>query len=69
LPQQVTAAQAYLAGEGVQVDEIRQAQLPDIGISGTPTLMMINSTGLVQNVWFGKLPDNVEKEVLAKISH
>lgn len=64
-PQQVDAAQTYLKNEGVQVDEVRQAQLPDIGISGTPTLLLINDVGVVKDVWIGKLPEKSEKEVLA----
>ena len=64
-PQETTAAEAYLKSEGVQVDEIRQAQLPDIGIGGTPTLLLINNAGVVKDVWVGKLPDSAEKEVLA----
>jgi hypothetical protein len=67
LPQPIPAAQEYLKNEGVQVDEIRQAALPDVGITGTPTLLMVSDAGLVKNVWIGKLPENTEKEVLAKV--
>lgn len=64
-PQENAAAAAYLKNEGVQVDEIRQAQLTDIGINGTPTLLLINEAGVVKDVWIGKLPDKDEKQVLA----
>jgi Redoxin len=64
-PQDNAAAEAYLKNEGVQVDEIRQAHLTDIGINGTPTLLLINDAGVVKDVWEGKLPGKSEKEVLA----
>jgi hypothetical protein len=64
-PQEPAAAEAYLKSEGVQVDEIRQAQLTNIGINGTPTLLLINEAGVVKDVWIGKLPGKDEKEVLA----
>lgn len=65
-PQPVAAAQEYLNNQGIHVDEVRQAILPDLGISGTPTVLLVGDTGVVQNVWFGKLPGNVEKEVLVR---
>lgn len=64
-PEEPAAAEAYLKNEGVQVDEVRQAQLTDIGINGTPTLLLINEAGVVRDVWIGKLPDKDEKKVLA----
>lgn len=67
LPQSIDASKAYLAGEGVEVNDIRQAQLPELKISGTPTLVLIDSKGVVKGVWLGKLPPEVEKEVLAKV--
>ena len=68
LPQPVNDAQAYLKGELVEVDEIRQASLSDLQVRGTPTLLIIDDKGLVKNAWTGKLPDSVEKEVLAKLA-
>lgn len=65
-PEQANAAEAYLKEKGIQVDEVRQAALPEIGISGTPTLLIVGDKGVVQHVWVGKLPDETEKEVLAK---
>jgi len=67
LPQPPAEAEAYLKGEGVAVDEIRQATLPDLEISGTPTLLIVDRSGRVRNVWPGKLPGEKEDEVMAKL--
>lgn len=67
LPQAGDTARSYLANLDVGVDEMRHASLPDIGISGTPTLLLVTDQGVVQNVWVGQLPAQAEKEVLGKI--
>ena len=68
LPQEIAASQSYLTGEGVTVDEVRQAQLSDLRVDGTPTLVIVDGNGIVKKVWYGKLPSNKEKEVLDEIS-
>jgi H+/gluconate symporter-like permease len=67
LPQSQEEAEAYLSGEGVVVDEIRQYPLSQLEISGTPTLLMIDARGTVKQVWLGKLQPNQEKDVMAKL--
>jgi len=67
LPQTVNEAQAYLAGKGFRVDEVRQSSLLALEITGTPTLLLIDGQGKVERVWFGKLPPEKEKDVLAKL--
>jgi hypothetical protein len=68
LPQSQAEAQAYLAGEGVSVDEIRQAPLSDLDIAGTPTLVLVDQVGVVKHVWLGKLPSEEEAEVVTTLS-
>jgi len=67
LPQAVNEAQSYLKNEGVTVDEVRQGSFSELQISGTPTLLLLDNSGVVKSVWFGKLPAEKEKEVLAKL--
>lgn len=67
LPQTPTEAQAYLGGEGVSVDEIKQSDLPTLEVSGTPTLLLVDHTGAVKRVWVGKLPDTKENEVMSTL--
>ncbi len=68
LPQPQAEAQAYLAGEGVNVDEIRQAPLSDLDIGGTPTLVLVDQVGVVKHVWLGKLPSATEEDVVTTLS-
>jgi len=65
-PQPVAAAEEYMKKLGVEFDEVRQASLSGLEISGTPTLLFIDNGGLVRNVWIGKLPTGSEQEILAK---
>lgn len=67
LPQPVNEAKAYLQGESVAVDEVKQASFAGLQVSGTPTLLIIDDKGIVKNVWYGKLADSGEKEVLATL--
>jgi hypothetical protein len=67
LPQPVDEGRRYLAMLGVSVDEIKEAALASIDVRGTPTLMMVNSDGMVVNKWEGKLESEQEREVLSRM--
>jgi len=67
LPQSPAEAESYLKNEGVVVDEVRQAQLHDIEVGGTPTLLLVDGSGVVRNVWVGKLASDGEQEVISKL--
>jgi hypothetical protein len=61
----------YLEDLGVEVDSIVNASLSDIHVSATPTLVLVDRSGRVSNVWVGKLDSNRENEVIQRafISH
>ena len=65
-PQFVTApiAKRYLQDRGLHVDEVKQLFLEDMGISGTPTLMLLDDAGTILDAWLGKLPRREEDEVI-----
>ena len=63
-PQIPEEAQAYLRAEEVQVDDIKHADFQSLQIGGTPTLLLVDSNGVVQKVWLGRLSEAKEKEVL-----
>ncbi len=67
LPQNTAEARNYLGGLGVQVDEVLQAPLDSIAVSGTPTLMLVSRDGTVIRTWLGKLSPDLEKEVLFSV--
>jgi hypothetical protein len=65
LPQEVSQGQTYLGKLGVVVDEVRQSTLGAIGVSGTPTLLLVDNKGAVKQSWLGKLSPDKETEVLS----
>lgn len=67
LPQPIDEGKRYLEKLGVSVDEIKQASLSSIDVRGTPTLLLVNSDGVVVNTWVGKLQVAGEAEVLGKM--
>lgn len=68
LPQPVTEARQYLAGEGVHVDQIKQAALGTIGVRGTPTMLLVDEAGTVTNVWVGELQPDRQNQVLSVLT-
>ncbi|HEV7798387.1 MAG TPA: hypothetical protein VGO73_09540 [Pyrinomonadaceae bacterium] len=68
LPQPVSDGRKYLNGLGVSIDDIKQLS-PDaaIRIRGTPTLLLVDSAGVVTGEWVGKLPPEKEAEVLSRL--
>jgi|ERR1700741_4478753 len=56
----------YLNELGVAVDGIVNASLADIHVSATPTLVLVDRSGRVSNVWVGKLDSNRENEVIQR---
>lgn len=68
LPQAVEDGRQYLNKLGVSVSELVQAPLASLNVSGTPTLVLINNTGTIQDLWAGKLSDGQTERVLARIA-
>jgi hypothetical protein len=67
LPGSIPDSQVYLNRENVNVDEIRQTDLRLIGVRGTPTLLLVNSEGLITQTWVGKLSAERESEVISAL--
>jgi thioredoxin-related protein len=66
-PQEADAAKAFLDSLGVSVRDIRQAPLNALGVSGTPTILLLDNTGLITEAWLGRLDPEREAEVLRQI--
>jgi hypothetical protein len=64
LPQTVDESRKYLDEEGVRVDDVRQATLDSIQVTGTPTLLLVDKAGTVPGVWVGKLEPSQQDDVL-----
>jgi hypothetical protein len=67
LPQPVTEGEQYLSNGGVHVDDVKQLPLNSLGVTGTPTLLLINDAGVVTDMWVGKLQPDQETKVLAAV--
>lgn len=67
LPQPVPEGKQYLDEIGVNIADVRQVFPNQVKVSGTPTLILVNDTGVATHVWSGKLPPEVESQVLSKL--
>lgn len=67
LPQSIEESQRYLGQNGVAVSEVKQASPAAIGVRGTPTLIIVDSSGAVVDSWVGKLPPDKETEVVNRL--
>jgi hypothetical protein len=68
LPQSVEESTKYLHEHGIKVDQVLSASLTSIGVTATPTLMMVSENGVVFDSWRGKLNDDRQNELLAKLA-
>ena len=66
-PQPVEDSRNYLNKLGVSVSDVVQSSLSSVGVSGTPTLLLIDSEGSVTDSWVGKLSDSEAAKVIAQI--
>lgn len=64
LPQDRDSARAYLERLGVSVDEMLQSDLSNMGVRGTPTLVLVKNDGVVRDTWLGKLSPQDEEKLI-----
>jgi hypothetical protein len=69
VPEETPNANDYPKELAIVVDEIRQTSMAKAKIAGTPTLVLVNSAGVVEKVWPGKLSSSQEKEVVDYLGH
>ena len=67
LPQSKDEASDYLQRSGIAIEDVRRANFASLHVEGTPTLILADSAGIAQRVWFGKLSPDQEQEVLTSI--
>lgn len=66
-PQSATESREYLAKQDVKIDELQQAAPVSMGVRGTPTLILVDSKGVVIQSWDGVVRPDLESEVLASM--
>lgn len=67
LPDNLTSSKSFLSSHQIHVDEISQAQLSDLGVDGTPTLLLVDNRGKVKHEWVGLLNPDAERQVISQI--
>lgn len=68
LPQTIDVAKEHLKSLNVNINDVYNTQLKSIGVTATPTLLLVDESGIVSEMWKGKLSDDKETEVLNKLS-
>lgn len=63
-PEPLPTTRAYFDSLGVSIEKVSQADFRSIGVVGTPTILRVNSSGVVTNAWIGQLDSKQEAEVL-----
>jgi hypothetical protein len=67
LPQEEAEGNKYLNELKVPVEEVLQLKPDSIAVSGFPTIILVNSRGIVEEAWVGQLPSDQESEVLSRL--
>ncbi len=67
LPDKVEVGRQYLSELAVPVEEVRQASPQALGAPGTPTLLLVDGSGVITDSWVGRLPPDKEDEVLSRL--
>lgn len=66
-PHGVDEGRQYLNELRVSIPDVRQASLALLGVTGTPMLILVNDSGVVESTWVGQLPPDQETEILSRL--
>jgi hypothetical protein len=67
LPQTVSEANSYLERNGIHVDRVLSLPLEQIGVHGTPTLLLLDPHNKVEESWEGLLNNAGQAQVLERL--
>ena len=59
---------AYLQANGIKVDSVGTVNFREVGVPGTPTVLLLDARGHAQGAWLGLLNDVQESELLFAVS-
>jgi len=69
MPQGKQDAQAFLREHAITPRSVVSASLASIQVSGTPTLLLVSSSGMVTKAWVGELTNMQRHDVLESLDH
>jgi hypothetical protein len=67
LPQSKVEATNYLKEQGIGVDEVISMEVSNLGVRGTPTLLLLDGQNKLEELWVGKLSDSQESQVMERL--
>jgi hypothetical protein len=67
LPQPLSESQAFLQRADVSATRVVSANLSLLGIRGTPTILLVDGHGKVQEEWQGFLDDHGRQQVISRV--
>lgn len=67
LPQTTAESEAFLQKAGVSATKVVSARLDSIGVRGTPTMLLVDTHGKVQEEWRGFQDEKGRQQVLARV--
>ena len=59
-----SASEDTLAEIGLPAYEVKKVAFKSLGINGTPAIILVNSEGVVTNIWLGKLNKRQESDLI-----
>jgi hypothetical protein len=65
IPTDADHAKRYLDEHALEASVVRQASFEALGVVGTPTLLIVDASGAIVDVWQGVLSDQEQRTVLA----
>lgn len=69
IPQEESEAKEYLAKDGLETNLLAGRSLSDFYINGTPTILLVDSKGIVRKAWMGALNQPQQNKVVDAIKH
>jgi uncharacterized membrane protein len=67
LPTEVSESVAYLSSHGIENVRVKKMSLQSIPVRGTPTIILLNERGEVDEFWSGRPAVGKENEVLRSL--
>lgn len=68
-PQPVDEGKSFLADQGfLNASDVKQATLKSLSVNSTPTVLLVDKTGVVTKLWNGNLDDHQKAELTAAVA-
>jgi thioredoxin-related protein len=67
LPDKQEEAEAYVKGNGIGVDSVVSLPLANLGVRGTPTLLLLDGQNKLEEIWIGKMSPEGESQIIDRL--